>query len=102
MPIEPQTRPVSDAGNAAWPASPAYRWYHQASAMVLILFCMVGGTFLLVFPWWGDAWQDNYFSSLLPQGYWENSYLRGAISGLGVVNLYISFVEMLRLRRFFR
>ena len=27
-------------------------------------------------------------------------YLRGAISGLGVVNLYISLIEAFRLRRF--
>jgi hypothetical protein len=27
-------------------------------------------------------------------------YVRGGISGLGVVNLYISLVEVLRLRRF--
>jgi hypothetical protein len=29
-------------------------------------------------------------------------YVRGAVSGLGAVNLYISFVEILRLRRFAR
>src|SRR5205085_2785100 len=34
--------------------------------------------------------------------YWENMYVRGAVSGLGVVNLYISFLEIFRLRRFAR
>jgi hypothetical protein len=29
-------------------------------------------------------------------------YVRGAISGLGVVNLYVAFVEIFRLRRFAR
>jgi hypothetical protein len=34
--------------------------------------------------------------------YWDNLYVRGAVSGLGAVNLYISLVEIFRLRRFAR
>jgi hypothetical protein len=34
--------------------------------------------------------------------YWDNAYLRGAVSGLGIVNVYISLVEIFRLRRFAR
>ena len=77
-----------------------YRWYHKFSAILLIIFCLEIGTFLLVFPWYGSTWENNFFSSLLRQGYWQNSYFRGAVSGLGIVNLYICFVEILRLRRF--
>ena len=77
-----------------------YRWYHKFSAILLIIFCLEIGTFLLVFPWYGSTWENNFFSSLLRQGYWQNPYFRGAVSGLGIVNLYICFVEILRLRRF--
>ena len=44
------------------------------------------------------------FFGLVPEWhrFWDNSYVRGAISGLGVVNLYISFLEIFRLRRFAR
>jgi hypothetical protein len=54
-----------------------------------------------LYPWTG-FWESNYFSALVPEwhGYWENPYVRGAVSGLGVVNLYISLVEIARLRRF--
>jgi hypothetical protein len=40
----------------------------------------------------------------MPQmkSFWDNLYVRGAVSGLGVVNLYISLVEIYRLRRFAR
>jgi hypothetical protein len=31
--------------------------------------------------------------------YWTSSYFRGAWSGLGVLNIYISIGELLRLRR---
>ena len=80
---------------------PQYRWYHKFGAILFIAFCMEIGLFLLIFPW-TDAWSSSYFPSLRPEWhrYWGNTYVRGAISGLGVVNLYISFVEVLRLRRF--
>ena len=87
---------------AAVPA-PRYRWYHKMAAVLFITFCLEIGAFLLIFPW-TEFWESNYFSSVLPfaQRHWDNMYVRGAISGLGVVNLYICFGEILRLRRFSR
>ena len=80
-----------------------YRWYHKLSALIFILFCMELGAFLLLFPW-TEYWDHNFFSALVPEWhyFWGNSYVRGAISGLGVVNFYIAFLEVLRLRRFAR
>ena len=82
---------------------PQYRWYHKMSAVLFITFCLEVGFFLLVFPW-TEAWENNYFSSFIPEWHrwWDNMYVRGAVSGLGVVNLYISFIEMFRLKRFAR
>jgi hypothetical protein len=97
MPIEP---PTPAATESARPETPPYHWYQKLSAILLILFCLELGCFLLVFPWLGDIWENNFFSSVLRHGYWDNGYFRGAVSGLGVINLYISFVEILRLRRF--
>jgi uncharacterized BrkB/YihY/UPF0761 family membrane protein len=96
MPIEPQT-PAATEHDSQTPRR--YLWYQKLSSILLIIFCLELGCFLLVFPWSGETWQNNFFSSLLRQGYWDNAYLRGAVSGLGVVNLYISLIEMLRLRR---
>ncbi len=80
---------------------PRYRWYHKVSALVFVVFCLELGLFLLIFPW-TDGWEGNFFSSLIPEWhrYWESSYVRGAISGIGIVDLYICFVEAVRLRRF--
>jgi len=82
---------------------PIYHWYHKMSAVIFITFCLEIGLFLLIFPW-TDYWPANYFSNAIPawSTYWDNMYVRGAISGLGVVNLYISFIEIFRLRRFAR
>ena len=85
------------------PSRPVYHWYHKISAVIFITFCLEVGLFLLIFPW-TDYWPVNYFSTAIPlwSQYWDNMYVRGAISGLGVVNLYISLLEIFRLRRFAR
>ena len=104
--MPPDPTPPAPAGTVQAPIAvprPTYHWYHKMSAVVFITFCLEIGLFLLIFPW-TEYWDGNYFSSLMPQmkNYWDNLYVRGAVSGLGVVNLYISFVETFRLRRFAR
>jgi len=81
------------------PPPPEYRWYHKFWAVLLITFCLDIGLFLLIFPW-TDGW-DNFlgFAHRWRQ-YCDTMYMRGAISGVGVVNLYISLGEVFRLRRF--
>ena len=78
-----------------------YRWYHKLAAVVFIVFCVEIGAFLLLFPW-SDAWERNFLSELIPQmqSWWDSRYVKGAVSGLGALNLYISLVEIYRLRRF--
>jgi len=85
------------------PEAPRYRWYHVAAALIFIVFCMELGMFLVIFPW-SAFWDRSFFFSLAPEGrlYWDNTYLRGAVSGLGIVNVYIALVEIFRLRRFAR
>lgn len=100
MPLEPQSGAgippeTTEAPNEA----PAYRWYHKMWAVLFCTFCLEIGCFLLVFPWTSYA---NDFAAFRPawRAYCDNPYVRGAISGLGLVNIYISFLEILRLRRF--
>ena len=104
--MPPDPRPPTAAETVPVPIAvppPAYHWYHKISAVVFITFCLEIGMFLLIFPW-TEYWDSNYFSGLVPhlKSYWDHLYMRGAVSGLGVVNLYISFAEILRLRRFAR
>jgi hypothetical protein len=106
MPIEPEPHAIPPAAQepALGPVpveQPQYRWYHRLSAVLLVTFCLEIGLFLLIFPW-SDYWNSNYFSSLLHEwrSFWSNAYLRGAVSGLGVANLYIALAEIVRLRRF--
>lgn len=68
--------------------------------VVFLLFCLEIGLILLLLPW-TLLWDNNFFISLFPEWgrIWLNSYVRGAVSGLGLVNLWIALSEALRLAR---
>ena len=49
----------------------------------------------MVLPWSG-FWERNYFAAAWPplQALLSNNYLRGAVTGLGVVNLVAGFADL--------
>jgi hypothetical protein len=79
---------------------PPTRWYAKLWSVLLITFCLEIGLFLLIFPW-TESWDNNYFANSIARirVVWDNMYLRGAVSGLGIINLYISLAEAFRMRR---
>ena len=99
MSLTPAPPPAPDAPEA--PAVPMYRWYHKLFALIFIAFCLEIGIVLLVLPW-SEYWDNNFFASMAPgwDHLWSNSYFRGAVSGLGMINILISVGELFRLRRF--
>jgi hypothetical protein len=50
---------------------------------------------LLVVPW-SAFWERNYFGDLVPavHAVITNNYLRGAISGLGLVNIWFALSDL--------
>ena len=82
------------------PARPAYRWYHKLGAVAASVFCFELGVFLLIFPWVTEWDMNAAFLPVWSRSLWASAYFRGAVSGLGLLNLYISVVEVFRLRRF--
>ncbi len=66
--------------------------------LLVVVICFEVGVFLVVFPWM-DAWGRNAIPSMSPDliELWESNYFRGGLSGLGLINIWISFQEMLRL-----
>jgi hypothetical protein len=52
--------------------------------------------FLLVFVPWSAFWDRNYFAALIPGVgvVMKNAYVRGAVSGLGLVNIAAGFAEL--------
>ena len=80
---------------------PSFRWYHKLVGLLFVILCFEVGIFLVAFPW-SSYWNVNFFSGLSPAWtqIWISPYVRGAVTGLGVVNLYVSLLEVFRLQRF--
>lgn len=66
--------------------------------ILFILFCVEIGILLVVLPW-TPFWDNNFFFGLTPQlnGLWLSNYLRGGVSGVGLVNIWIGIGEAWRL-----
>ena len=73
---------------------------HWLLLLCFALFSFEIGIFLVVFPWMPN-WSLNYFPDAFPrlEDLWEEPALKGALSGLGVVNIYVAILQLLRLFR---
>ena len=62
--------------------------------LTIVLFFDVG-LVLLVLPW-RPYWEENYFFEAVPllKQVFTNPYVRGAVSGLGLVNLLAGAAEL--------
>ena len=87
--------------HAATAEAPGGRpWYSKLLGVCFVIFCFEMGVFLVVFPW-VRGWEINRaatYASWLTAN-WGSPFFRGALSGLGLVNIYISFVETVHLFR---
>jgi hypothetical protein len=79
------------------------KWFSRLSSVLFVVFCFELGLFLLIYPW-TEAWTENYFSAAVPDSavtvwreFWNNPYVRGAVSGLGLVNIWIAIAEVFHL-----
>lgn len=63
--------------------------------LLLIVFFLEVGLVLAVAPW-SAYWERNYFAELIPMLHVviTNLFFRGAVSGLGVVNLAAAIAEL--------
>lgn len=98
-----QTEPLEEAPAPASNRNAAPGWFQRFSSILFIIFCFELGLFLVIYPW-TDAWTENYLSLAAPAtleaGWrlvWNNSYLRGAVSGVGLANIWIALTEVFRM-----
>jgi len=81
--------------------APAPRWRPNRLVRVCFaIFTFEIGLFLVVFPW-VDTWDFNYFQDLFPalENIWDDPYFRGALTGLGFVNIYVAILEVVKVLR---
>jgi hypothetical protein len=74
-------------------------WMHRIWLVVFVLFCLELGTILMVGPW-TSAWTKNSLSSSFPalHAFLMNNFVRGVVSGLGVVDLWIGISRAISYR----
>jgi hypothetical protein len=63
--------------------------------LLLVALLLEIGLLLVLIPW-SRFWERNYFADLMPglQFVMTNNYVRGAVSGLGLVNIWIALAEL--------
>ena len=96
MSITPHSAP---AAQSASPGRGRF-WQRRIWAICFTIFALEIGLFLMIFPWM-DSWDINHLQRWSPrlEDWWRDPYLRGAVSGLGLVNVYIACREAFRLIR---
>lgn len=64
--------------------------------LLIVAFFFEFGIALLVVPW-SSFWDRNYFAEAVPRLHMiiTNNFVRGAVSGLGVINLAAGVVELI-------
>lgn len=106
-PAGPQTAPGSEASGASPSAADsgprtAPVWLQRLSLFVLVLFCVYLGVLVLVLPWWTRVWDHNAFLQARPMlaAMLHNGAVRGIISGLGLLDIWIGISEAVNYRDF--
>ena len=73
------------------------KWHQRVLGVFLIVFAFELGLVLLISPWlarWETSWMPDYSPRIA--AIWLSFYFRGALSGLGLLNIYVSLNEAVR------
>ncbi len=78
----------------------------KLTVIFYIIICFEIGALLTILPW-HNYWHDNYFLYLVASRlHWQGlidlmntGYVRGAVSGLGIINLLIGCWEIVHFKR---
>ena len=75
-------------------------WLQRLSLFVLVLFCVYLGVLVMVLPWWPRVWDQNLFIQSRPAlaAVLHLGAVRGLISGLGVLDIWIGVSEAVHYR----
>jgi hypothetical protein len=74
-------------------------WLQRVFVSTYVLFCMVLGTWLVALPW-----TENWFSGGIVaqwpalQQLLQNGFVRGAVTGLGLVDIWCGVLEVIHYR----
>ena len=102
MAAEQETIPEFQPRKLATAASPAPApvWLQRMSLIVLVLFCFYIGGLLAVLPWSVRYWSANGWVMAHPavDAIVQQGWVRGLVSGLGLIDIWIGVSELLHYR----
>ncbi len=81
------------------PPKRPHLWLQRIWLVVFVLFCLEVGILLIVLPW-TRIWTDNSLLLGFPQirEFLMQDFVRGLISGLGLVDIWMGVAEAVRYR----
>ena len=79
---------------------PAPLWLQRFEFFLRIAVRLYLGVFVIVLPWWPRFWDENPLFQLSPHlgDLATHGAVRGIVSGLGLLNLWIGFQEAIHYR----
>jgi hypothetical protein len=91
-------REAENSGGGSKRTAPV--WLQRLSLFVLVLFCVYLGVLVTVLPWWTRIWDQNMFIQARPwlAAILHNGAVRGIISGLGMLDIWIGISEAVHYR----
>lgn len=74
-------------------------WLQRMFVIVYVLFCIELGIVVVVLPW-SPWWFNNNLLAHWPQmrHFWQLGFVRGAISGIGFLDLWLGISEAVHYR----
>ena len=101
MPPIPRSAVQSADPNHGGRGKPRSNKLVQILTILYIMFTLEFGVALLVLPFL-SIWESNYLLYLYPEirQIVENPYFKGAVLGLGIVNILIGFKEIVHFKSF--
>ena len=75
-------------------------WLQRLSLFVLVLFCVYLGVLVAILPWWTRVWDQNMWIQSRPAlaAVLHTGAMRGFISGLGLLDIWIGVSEAVHYR----
>ncbi len=92
----------STGADEALTARSAPVWLQRVSLFVLVLFCVYLGVLVMVLPWWTRIWDHNMLLEAYPavNAFLHVGAVKGVISGLGLLDIWIGISEAVHYRDF--
>jgi hypothetical protein len=74
-------------------------WLQRVFVVVYVLFCIELGLVLIVLPWTRFWFSDGWTVQWQPfQHFMQLGFVRGAVSGLGLLDIWLGVLEAVRYR----